>query len=95
MRILRCCALVVLAWLAGTSVAEARQCSFTLTPTTFAVGSTREPAHAQHHHRHACSWTAVSAVGWITVSSGATGSGIGSVTFTVEQNPQARREPAR
>ena len=39
MRIFRCCALVVLAWLAGASFAEARQCSFTVTPTTFAVGS--------------------------------------------------------
>ena len=87
MRIFRCCALVVLAWLAGASFAEARQCSFTLTPTTFAVGSLASLRTLSIITGTQCSWTAVSAVSWITVSSGATGSGIGAVTFAVQQNP--------
>jgi len=87
MKILRCCALVVLAWLAGAPFAEARQCSFTLTPTTFTVGSTAGLRTLSIITGTQCSWTAVSAVSWITVSSGATGTGIGSVTFAVEQNP--------
>jgi hypothetical protein len=86
MKILRCCALVGLAWLAGASFAEARQCSFTLTPTTFAVGSTASLRTLSVITGTQCSWTAVSGVSWITVSS-ATGSGIGSVTFAIEQNP--------
>src|SRR6188768_1321141 len=86
MRIFRCGALVVLAWLAGASFAEARQCSFTLTPTTFAVDSIASQRTLSIITGTQCSWTAVSAVGWITVSSGATGSGIGSVTFAVGQN---------
>lgn len=86
MRITRCCALVVLAWLAGTSLAEARQCSYTLTPTTFAVGSTASLRTLSIITGTQCSWTAVSAASWITVSSGAAGSGIGSVTLAVEQN---------
>ena len=75
MKILRCCALVVLAWLAGASFAEARQCSFTLTPTTFAVGSTASLRTLSIITGTQCSWTAVSGVSWITVSSGAAGYG--------------------
>ena len=86
MRILRCCALVVLAWLAGVSFAEAQECSFMLTPTTFAVGSVATSRTLSIITGTQCSWTSVSAVSWITVSSGATGSGIGSVTFAVGQN---------
>src|SRR3954467_6725209 len=33
-----------------------------------------------------CSWTAVSTAGWITVTSGATGSGIGQVNYSVAPN---------
>ena len=87
MRIFRYGALVVLAWLAGASFAEARQCSFTLTPTTFAVDSIASLRTLSIITGTQCSWTAVSAVSWITVSSGATGSGLGSVTFAVGQNP--------
>jgi hypothetical protein len=86
MRIIRCCALVVLAWLAGPSVAEAQQCSYTLTPTSFAVGSTASLRTLSIITGTQCSWTAVSAVSWITVTSGAAGSGLGSVTFAIEQN---------
>ena len=88
MRIIRCCGFVVLAWLADTSVAEARQCTYTLTQTTFAVGSVaslRTLSVIPGGTGGPCSWTAVSAASWITVTS-ATGSGIGSVTFAVEQN---------
>ena len=86
MKIIRCCALVVAAWLAGTSLAEARQCVFTLTPTTFAVGPLAGLRTLSVITGTACSWTAVSAVGWITVTSGAASSGIGAVTFSVQAN---------
>jgi hypothetical protein len=89
MKIFRCAVLVALAWLAGGSVAEARQCSFTLTPTTFAVGSVATLRTLSIITGTQCSWTAVSTVSWITVSDGATGSGIGSVTFAVAQNTTA------
>jgi hypothetical protein len=86
MRIIRCCALVVLASLAGTSPAEARQCTYTLTPTTFAVGSTAGLRTLSIITGTQCSWTAVSGVSWITVTSGAAGSGIGAVTISVQEN---------
>ena len=86
MRIIHCCALVVLASLAGTSPAEARQCAYTLTPTTFAVGSTASLRTLSIITGTQCSWTAVSGVSWIRVTSGATGSGIGAVTISVQEN---------
>jgi len=89
MKIFRGCALVVLAWLAGASFAEARQCSFTLTPASFTVGSTAGQRTLSIITGTQCSWTATSAVSWITVSNGVAGTGIGSVTFTIEQNPAA------
>jgi hypothetical protein len=38
-----------------------------------------------------CGWTASSGVSWITVASGASGSGPGTATFTIQQNPGASR----
>jgi hypothetical protein len=38
-----------------------------------------------------CAWTAVSNNRWITITSGATGQGAGTVTFTVEPNTNATR----
>jgi hypothetical protein len=86
MKTIRCGALVVLAWLAGPSPAEARQCSYTLTPTSFAVGSTAGLRTLSIITGTQCSWTAVSAVSWITVTSGAAGSGIGAVTISIQEN---------
>jgi len=38
-----------------------------------------------------CAWTAVSNVGWITITSGASGSGLGGVNFVVAANTAAER----
>ena len=89
MRTLRGCALVVLVWLAGVSFAEARQCSFILTPTTFGVEPTAATRTLSIITGTQCSWTAVSAASWITVVDGATGTGIGSVMLAVALNPTA------
>lgn len=37
-----------------------------------------------------CAWTAVSNVGWITILSGANGSGNGTVTYSVASTTRAR-----
>jgi hypothetical protein len=86
MKILRCGALASLLWFGGPSSAEA-QCAYTLTPTAFTVGATATSRTLSIITGTQCSWTAISAVSWIAVSDGAAGKGIGSVTFTVEQNP--------
>ena len=89
MRIFRCCALAVLVWLTSASLAEARQCSFILTPTTFSVESTAATRTLSIISGTQCSWTAVSAASWITVVDGATGTGIGSVMLAVAVNSTA------
>ena len=89
MRISRCCALAVLVWLAGVSLAEARQCSFVLTPTSFSVESTAATRTLSIITGTQCAWTAVSAASWIAVVDGATGTGIGSVMLAVAVNSAA------
>jgi hypothetical protein len=39
-----------------------------------------------------CAWTASSRVSWITVTSGASGTGNGSVAFSVAANPGGTRD---
>jgi hypothetical protein len=39
-----------------------------------------------------CSWTAVSQDSWITVTAGGSGSGNGTVTYSVAANPGAARK---
>ena len=85
MRILRCCALGSLFWMGTASAAEA-QCSFTLTPTAFTVESTAASRTLSIITGTQCTWTAVSNAGWIAITSGAAGTGIGSVTLAVQQN---------
>jgi len=84
MNLARCCGLAVLIWAADVSLAEA-QCSYTLNPTTFTVGGTPSTQTLSVITGTACSWSATTTTGWITITSGA-GSGIGSVTFSVAQN---------
>jgi hypothetical protein len=87
MRISRWCALAALLWVLDASAAEA-QCTYSVSPTTFAVSSTASTRTLSVITGTQCAWSAVSTVGWITIAS-ATGSGIGSVTFLIEQNPTA------
>ncbi len=69
----------------------AATCSYNVTPTTRAVpvgggSSTFSVATAA-----GCAWTAVSQAGWITVTSGSSGSGNGTVGFTAAANAGAAR----
>jgi hypothetical protein len=64
-------------------------CTYTISSNTLSVvagggtGSTNVTSSA------GCAWSAVSNAGWITVTSGATGSGNGSAGFSVAVNPNA------
>jgi len=83
---------------AGQSVTinqSALECSFSLSGTSQAVGASGgNAAPVGVTTAAACNWTAVSNAGWITVSSGANGSGNGTVTFTVAANTGAARTGA-
>ena len=85
MNIARCCGLAVLIWAADESMAEA-QCSYSLTPTSFTVGGTASTQTLSVISGTSCSWTATTTTSWITITNGASGSGIGSVTFSAAQN---------
>lgn len=67
-------------------------CSFTIAPTSqsiAAAGGAGTPVAVTAGN--GCSWAAASNVNWITVTGGATGSGNGSVAFTVAPNTATDR----
>jgi hypothetical protein len=84
MRARYCFLLVAIAVMLDVRSAEA-QCTSTVTPTTVSVVQTGSTSSLSVVSGTNCSWTAVSNVSWITVTS-ATGHGIGQVNYTVAAN---------
>jgi len=75
-----------------TQSAVATSCSYTIAPTSqnvAATGGTGTPVMVTT--TSACRWTASSNASWITITSGATGTGNASVGFTVAANTGAAR----
>jgi BACON domain-containing protein/all-beta uncharacterized protein len=66
-------------------------CTYSVTPTSFSVPATGTTSALSVTSGTSCSWTAVSNVPWITITSGASGSGIGGVSFVVSANTGAAR----
>lgn len=69
----------------------ANSCTYSVTPTSFNVGAIGATTALSVTSGASCSWTAVSNVSWITITSGASGSGIGGVNFVVAANPGLAR----
>src|SRR5207247_1211707 len=61
-------------------------CTNTISPTSQTLTSAGGPATVNVTAAGACNWTAVSTATWITVSSGASGSGNGTVALNVAAN---------
>ena len=61
-------------------------CSFAIAPTATAVVAAGGGGSIAVTAGDGCAWTAVSGVPWITVTSGASGAGNGTVQFTVDVN---------
>jgi YVTN family beta-propeller protein len=61
-------------------------CTFSLSASSGSFASAGGPGGVNVTSPTGCAWTAVSNVGWVTVNSGASGSGNGSVGFTVGSN---------
>ena len=89
MAIPRCAAFVALIGLLDAAAAGA-QCLSTVSPTTFTVPSTSGTRTISIVTGTQCSWTAVSLASWITVSSGAGGTGLGWTTISIEPNVSSR-----
>jgi all-beta uncharacterized protein/BACON domain-containing protein len=70
----------------------AAPCSYSVTPTTLSInaaGGTGTPISVSTGS--GCTWTATENVGWITILTGATGTGNGSVTYSVQANTGGAR----
>lgn len=69
------------------TVSQASGCAFVVAPTSFDVNDKAKTGLTVAVTAVAgCSWTAVSHNPWITVTSGASGTGTGSVVFRVDAN---------
>lgn len=73
------------------TVNQAGGCSYALSPTSQSAPAGGGGGSVAVTAGGGCSWTAVSGASWITVSSGASGTGSGTVNYTVDPNPGGAR----
>lgn len=74
------------------TVSQAGTCTYAIDPASQSVGTAASSGHSiAVTATSGCSWTAVSNAAWITVTSGASGTGNGAVTFSVAANSGAPR----
>jgi hypothetical protein len=68
------------------TVTQSAPCSYNISATSVTVASDGGPGSNSVTAAAGCGWSAASNAGWITVTSGASGSGAGSVGFNVAAN---------
>ena len=79
-------ALLCASW-SGLDVRAAEaQCSYSVEPTSVSALSTDQNGSIVVTTGGLCTWTATSGVPWITITSGATMTGLGSATYSVAAN---------
>src|SRR5438128_2564058 len=66
-------------------------CTFSASPTSASPAAAGGPASVSVTAGAGCAWTAVSTAAWITVTSGASGTGNGTVNYTVAANTGSAR----
>jgi hypothetical protein len=71
----------------GSWTVPSSGCTFTLSPASQSFGPAGGPGQVAVGTSQACSWTALSTASWLTLSSNPSGSGNGTVTFSVAANP--------
>ena len=76
-----------------TVTQEGVTCSFSLSPTSSSVPAASSTGSVSVTAPGGCTWNAVSGAAWITVTSGGSGSGNGTVGYSVAAN--TTREPAQ
>jgi hypothetical protein len=79
---------------AGVSVTfnqAVNSCVYSVTPTSVTVGAIGSTSAVSVTSGTSCSWAAVSNVSWIAITAGATGSGIGGVSYNVAANTGTAR----
>jgi len=71
--------------------AGATSCSYTLSATSATLAASAGSGSVSVTTQSDCSWTAVAGASWMTITSGASGKGSGTVTYTVTANTGASR----
>ena len=61
-------------------------CTYSINPTSVTMPDTRATSTVAVSAGAGCAWTASSNDGWITITSGASGNGDGTVTFSVNKH---------
>ncbi len=72
------------------TVNQAGDCTFSVSPTRKSFGGNGGTGTVSVTVSGTCNWTAVSNVSWITITSGASGTGSGTVTYSVASTTSAR-----
>ena len=72
----------------------AAPCSYTLSPASISVAADAATGTFSMAATAGCNWTATSSAPWLTVTSGATGSGNGTVGYSVAANPNTTARTA-
>jgi hypothetical protein len=66
-------------------------CAYSLNPTSTSISATGGPGSFNVASGTGCAWTATANAAWLTISGGASGSGNGTVSFTVAANTSGAR----
>jgi hypothetical protein len=74
------------------TVSQSSGCTFNVTPPSVNVGAAAATGAFQVATAQGCAWSAASALDWITISAGTSGSGGGQVQFAVAANSGPARE---
>jgi len=74
-----------------TQAAAAVPCAYTISPTTAAIATPGGIGSVAVSTGTGCAWTAASNAAWITITSGLSGTGNGTVAFSVAANPGSVR----
>jgi Viral BACON domain/Putative binding domain, N-terminal len=65
----------------------AATCTYTFSPASVSVGSDLSTGSFSVAANNGCAWTATSSAPWLTITSGASGSGNGTLAYSVAANP--------
>lgn len=71
---------------AAVSIAQASGCRYTISPGSQAVATDGGSGAITVNSATGCGWTAASGAPWIAITGGSSGTGAGTVTFTVAAN---------
>jgi hypothetical protein len=72
------------------AVSQSSGCSFSISPTIQTVSNFGGPRSVAVSTSAGCTWTAAASVSWVHITSDQSGTGAGTVSFTVDRTPSSR-----